>query len=310
MSDATTGTARVLRWSDFLKFRFPGGDVGARHAVFIGGFSGSCHTHIPLARTLNQRFGAQVVTESLPRHNGDVREFRRSRAWHYRAEGVRCLDDHFKQFGCPMIVGGYSVGSLVAAYYALKHPERVKGLIMVSPALALASRYSALVGASVLGAYSVAPVVGASYDLYRISTTPKSERGRGHYVPWALLGTMAVRTLLGAVRVKRHPPQIWQTEEGPVISPHFAEIPLVVGASLLEFQLRMSILLRRLRVPTLVVIGDKDSVIDVPKVRSTLAQIGTVRIESFPDSGHQIMSGPEEQRYVDTIVRFCEELWR
>jgi pimeloyl-ACP methyl ester carboxylesterase len=128
----------VLAAVAFLAVRVPGmsrrttalGAFGhGPTVVLVHGLGSSAEHWLPVARDLARDH--RVVLVELPGHGlaempGDLS----------LAEAARQLDDAIRsECDGPVVLVGHSVGGLVAAEEALRHPERVRALVLVETAL-------------------------------------------------------------------------------------------------------------------------------------------------------------------------------
>ncbi|MBW1878804.1 MAG: alpha/beta fold hydrolase [Deltaproteobacteria bacterium] len=115
-------------------FLLPGGPVGV---LLSHGFTGAPAEMRPIAETLHAA-GCTVSGPLLPGHGTRWQDMNRCRwqAWADHAEAsLAKLSERCDR----LVVGGLSMGSLLASRIAARHPE-VRGLALYSPALVLRSR--------------------------------------------------------------------------------------------------------------------------------------------------------------------------
>ena len=243
---------------------------------------------------------------SLPRHTGDTREFLRSRAWQYLREGERKVLEFWQEGGTPIVLGGYSTGALLALLIAARHPDKVAGLVLVSPALRLSRTEQQVVGYTVSSAYYVGLPLGLMASLLTVAYRHRRQRWpRGRVVIGALGSVAVFATAALGLRSLTVP----LTHGGPVtrdgeevLPPQFAKASLVSGSSLVPLQLAARWRLRRLRLPVCLVFGEEDQVVDVRfgtmrASRNTMAELHVV-----PRAPHRVVGIAECHDHVCAFV--------
>jgi pimeloyl-ACP methyl ester carboxylesterase len=108
------------------------GEASAPAVVLVHGLSGSRATWAEVAPRLLDRY--RVVTVDQRGHGASGRAAGAYRVEHYGADLVDFLD---AVVGSPAVVVGHSLGGLVAAYVAGRHPDRVQGVFLEDPPLYL-----------------------------------------------------------------------------------------------------------------------------------------------------------------------------
>jgi pimeloyl-ACP methyl ester carboxylesterase len=208
----------------------------------------------------------------------DPSDFPRGR---FRDFAVRFVDDVLDALELETaVLAGASGGGIYATWYALEHPQRLRGLVMLGSTptlpgghLPLPMRLMAM------------PVLG---DVMTSAVKP----GRR-----MLLHMMA--SVGEADTITRHPDLLDTLEAG-------ARDPVAVAANRAEFQALISPLgyrpatrttpddLRRLSVPTLMIWGDRDPVVPIEAARAAAQLIPDARLEVLP-AGHVPQLGHPEQ---------------
>jgi carboxylesterase len=122
---------RVLPWN--AEIRLDGS--AADSVMLLAGFGSGPETLRELAEHVRAATSGTVLVCSLARHTGNERAFHRSRSWHYFRDAERRFLEFWGEQGRPIHLGGYSTGALVALVVASRHPSKVAGLVMMSPAL-------------------------------------------------------------------------------------------------------------------------------------------------------------------------------
>jgi carboxylesterase len=107
-------------------------DDGASACLLIHGFTGSPWDMLPLGEALAAR-GHRALCPRLPGHGTtpEAMEQVTHRDWEEAVEAeLLGLSHHASVF-----VGGLSVGALLSVWLAARHPERVRGLALLAPAM-------------------------------------------------------------------------------------------------------------------------------------------------------------------------------
>jgi pimeloyl-ACP methyl ester carboxylesterase len=213
----------------------------------------------------------------------------------FRDFAVRFVDDVLDALQLEnAVLAGASGGGIYATWYALEHPQRVRGLAMLGSTptlpggrLPLPIRLMAM------------PVLG---DVMTQAVKP----GRR-----MLLHMMA--SVGEADTITRHPNLL----DSLVAA---ARDPVAVAANRAEFQALISPLgyrpatrtrpddLRRLSVPTLMIWGDRDPVVPIEAARAAAQLIPDARIEVLP-AGHVPQLGHPEQ-VAKLLTAFARGLYR
>lgn len=133
---------RLLRWGGFSSFHVPTA-VGRVHVVekrekgplssvcFLHGFSASSVQYAPLMRRLAPDCW-RVLAVDMPAHGfSDVPA--RGTDYHSLRNGLFEALDRLLAWNGPAVLFGNSMGGFAAIRYALSRPERVRGLVLVSP---------------------------------------------------------------------------------------------------------------------------------------------------------------------------------
>jgi pimeloyl-ACP methyl ester carboxylesterase len=208
----------------------------------------------------------------------DPMDFPRGR---FRDFAVRFVDDVLDALELETaVLAGASGGGIYATWYALEHPQRVRGLVMLGSTptlpgghLPLPMRLMAM------------PVLG---DVMTSAVKP----GRR-----MLLRMMA--SVGEADTITRHPDLLDSLVAG-------ARDPVAVAANRAEFQALISPFgyrpatritpddLRQLSVPTLMIWGDRDPVVPIEAARAAAQLIPDARLEILP-AGHVPQLGHPEQ---------------
>lgn len=248
------------------------GPRGAPAIVLVHGFAASLHAWEPWAQSLKGDY--RVVTLDLPGH-GLTRaptDYRSS-----AAANVAAVDELTRRLGVErFVLAGNSMGGAVAWSYALAHPERLNGLVLVNAA-----------------------------------GWPSPERSEGGPAVFKLLSNPAGRALLRNLDPRplaaRGLKQAYQDETlvTPALVDRYVELARAPG--------HRAILTRRagggapvtpetfaaIRAPTLVMVGLKDQVIPAAQSRAFASAIPGARLVTYPEGGHVPMEQMPEQSVHD-----------
>jgi pimeloyl-ACP methyl ester carboxylesterase len=293
---------KVLPWTEQIVL--PGSGTG--RVMLLSGFGSSPETLRDLGRALQERAGATVVLSGLPRHAGDESAFLSSRGWHYVREAERRFLRFWQAAQAAVHLGGYSTGALVALVLAARHPGKIAGLILISPALRLAGSDKALVAYSVGSTYylglplamlgSVAAVAWhARRGSWGRSRSLLSLAGSAAVLGAAALGLRALTVPL--------PQGETMTRDGDeVLAPHFSRASLVGGSTLLPLQLIARWRLRRLSLPVCLVFGERDTVVDVRFGTLRAAANRFAELHVVPGAPHRVSTFPACHDIVSDFV--------
>jgi pimeloyl-ACP methyl ester carboxylesterase len=185
------------------------------------------------------------------------------------------------------VLVGASGGGIWATWYALAHPERVRGLVMLG---------------------SVPTLPGGRVPLpLRLAATPGLGDLMVRAVPPGRRMLLKMMASVGeAETIVRHPDLLDSLVAG-------ARDPLAIRANLAELRagisprgfrrsMRFSLEeLRRLAVPTLMIWGDRDPVVPLARAREVAAEIPHARLEVLP-AGHVPQLG-----HPDRVAALLEE---
>jgi pimeloyl-ACP methyl ester carboxylesterase len=295
--------ARELAWASELRFAAD----GPRAALFFGGFGASPEPWRPLALRL-QRDGWSVLVSALGRHTGDAALFHRSRTWHYYADALRRLRRLGQERHAPVLLGGYSTGALIALLLAARYPERVAGLVLVSPVLRTAKTQTQLVGYSFGSLYYVGLPLAMLATTLALAARARSGGTRMSLLVRALASTSIVAAAALGMRNVTVPlrsggPMLVDGEE--VLPPHFQRVSLVTGSTLVPLQLVARRRLPDVSAPTCVVFGSEDDVVDVEFGVAQAARLRHAEAHVVPGAPHRVVVHP---LCVDVVAEFAATL--
>lgn len=295
--------ARQLPWSSEIRLD---GEGRARVLLFAG-FGAGPETLRSLAEALQSDALATVLLLSLAGHTGDQRAFERSRSWHYIGEAEERFVRFWQERGTPVHLGGYSTGALIALLVAARHPEKVAGLVLTSPALRLSRTDKQLVGFAAGSLYYVALPAALLGSLLALAWKSRTQGWGARRRTLGALGAMAVWASATAglrgltVPLDEGGPLLRDGEE--VLPPHFTRASLLSGSTLVPVQLAARWQLRRLSLPVCLIFGEDDTVVDV--------RFGTMRARAsrhaelhvVPKAPHRVVTVDECHRIVCEFVR-------
>lgn len=293
--------ARTLPWEPCL--RLPG--RGRGQVFLLGGFGGSPEPLRPLAERL-QADGADVVVAALARHTGDTALFYRSRTWHYYADAAWTLRDLHATRDLPVVLGGYSTGALVALLLAAARPPNLAGLVIVSPALRTARTSTQVVGYSIGSLYYVGLPLATMASMLAVVARGRRRRAPSAHTVLRVMTTAAIFATAGlglrnlTVPLRSGGP----VERGGewVTPPHFERASLVAGSTLVPLQIAARRCLSSIAVPTCVVFGERDDVVDVSAGVQAARRLPGAEIHVVPGAPHRVVVHPDCQAIIASFV--------
>jgi len=271
-------TAPTSRWVDLevpVHYVDHGGPADGPVLVLVHGLGGSLVNWAALAPLLTGTCRVLAL---------DLIGFGRTQAGTHSTSVVanqRMLAGFLKEVaGGPVILVGNSMGGLISILQARNHPESVTALVLIDPALpvTVGSQPNALVSAS-FGMYAVPHLGRAVLRARRRVRTPEQ-------LAMDVLRLCCVDPARVPADVVEQHLEMARTRSGyPDIDRHF----LVAARSLMSMITRRSSYLaamKAIRVPVLLLHGEKDRLVTVGASRAVAAVNPSWRFEVAPDVGH------------------------
>lgn len=266
---------------------------------WLCGYSASVSPFKSLIARLSSQFGVTITARSLSGHDGSFWSFARSRSWHWYRDAERRFLQCYNRSG-PMFVAGISTGALVAILLAVRHPDKVKGLILDATALRLAQRSNTLLLWGVLIGYHVALIAPL--------------------VAWLIFGSIPLLAWVlfasaiyswGLVRQSSLvPPEVHLTSSERVELYH-NYLPLVTTSTLPLIQLVTRLACKHVRCPALVIHGELDPVIPLDAGKEAFDRLGskTKWFRAYRDCSHPVLLSADGTDYFDLIFAFVREVF-
>jgi pimeloyl-ACP methyl ester carboxylesterase len=261
------------------------GEPDAPHTlVLVHGFAASLQAWEPWVARMTP--GYRVISLDLPGHG-----LTRAPAG-YRASldaDVAVIDDLTRRLVAPrFVIGGNSMGGGVAWSYALAHPERLDGLILVDAA---GWPHPQKPGSGSILGFRLLGNPAGRWLLEHIDPTPLAKRGlKQAYVDPALVTPNLVHRYVDLVRAPGHR-EILLTQNG-------ASQQRVTPATFAA-----------IHIPTLVLVGAADAVIPPGDSRDFAQAIPGAKLIVYPGVGHVPMeqvpdaSAADVKAFVDALPR-------
>lgn len=296
-------TIRTLPWVAEIVLE----GTGPGRVLLFAGFGSGPEPLRELAESIRARTNATVVVSALSRHDGDPRAFHSSRSWHY----VDAAEQRFLALADdgdgPLVIGGYSTGALVALLIMARHPARVAGLVLVSPALRLSRADRQAVAYTVVSAYYLllpSALLGTMLAVAWHGRKRRWPRGR------SMLAVMGSAAIFASATLGLRALTVPLAEGGPVIRdgeevlpPHFTRASLLAGSSLVPLQLLARWRLRGLERPVCFVFGEQDTVVDVRFGTLRATQTRAAELHLIPDAPHRVASLERCREVVSEFVQ-------
>jgi len=251
------------------------GDPAAPHTlVLVHGFAASLQAWEPWVERMTP--GYRVISLDLPGHG-----LTRAPAGYKASTGadVAVIDELTRRLGAPrFVIGGNSMGGGIAWNYALAHPERLDGLILVDAGGWPHPQKPG--GGSILVFKLLGNPVGR-WVLEHIDPTPLAERGlKQAYVDPALVTPDLIHRYVDFARAPGHRAILLTQNSGP----HPVVTPTTFAA---------------IHTPTLVMVGAVDKVIPPDDSKGLAGAILGARLIVYPGVGHVPMEQAPDQSAAD-----------
>jgi pimeloyl-ACP methyl ester carboxylesterase len=281
---------RVLPWGGEISLP---GSSGLR-VMLIAGFGSGPETLRGLGEHLRDHVGASVLIAPLAAHTGDARAFYRSRGWHYFREAEERFLALWAEKQEPLLLGGYSTGGLVALLIGARHPAKVAGLVLMSPALRLSATGKQLVGYTFGSVYYVGLPLGMLLTAAGLAWEARKHgwtRGRR----WLGLAGSAGAFAAAAVALRRITVPLegggpMERDGEEILPPHFARASLATGSTLVPLQLAARWRLSHVELPICLVFGEEDTVVDIRFARLRTAGRHNAELRIVPHAPHRVVT--------------------
>ena len=249
----------------------PGNRRDAETVVLIHGFAGSKEHWIRLVRYLPPRY--RVLVPDLPGHGDNAPDTTCIYSIAYLTDAVAALID--EQANAHVYLVGNSLGGRIAAELALDEPERLRALALLDPAGVPSPTPSALDSALARGENLLIPTSRTEQDrFFDIAFGDKPPE-----LPWPAEAVLARRSAARAPIYRA----VWND----------------IGAEVIALPERLP----DLRVPTLLLWGLEDGILDPSAADRWAALVPEIDLELLPGVGHAPMLEQPEAT-AERLVRF------
>lgn len=200
------------------------------------------------------------------------------RCWMWNFDQVLADLEVVQQQLCPQIWGGYSTGALWAMEYALAHPQQVRGLVLISPALRIDNNLTPLTRRLLPYLNWMAPQwpVIRRYNPMRVTSVPYRQQELLED-PW-VSGTTRIRFVAELIKAGR----------------------------------RCRERAQQLSVPILVLYTPNDRIVNpegTQELISTLQDAGkAITVQTFPDSEHDLLHDVDHLQVKQAIRDWLRQL--
>lgn len=207
---------------------------------------------------------------------------------HGRSEGVRAHVERFQDFvddlaafiervraetpGLPLFLLGHSMGGLMAAHYATRHPDRLAGLILSGPAVKIDHLAPPIVIAAARILSLVAPQLGIVPPDLRV--------------------------------ISRDPNVVAAAESDPLF--YHGKTRARLGYEMLRASRAIQALAPAIKTPLLVIQGDADLLVQPKGVQAFFDATASAdkTIVRFPEAFHEVLNDPEGEEALALITQW------
>ena len=177
---------------------------------------------------------------------------------------------------------------------AATRPERLAGLVLVSPVLRTARTATQLVGYSVGSLYYFGLPLAMLASTLAIVAKGRKARARSARTAWRVMGTAAVFAAAGLglrnVTVPLRSGGPIERHGEMVTPPHYERASLVTGSTLVPLQIAARRQLAAVAVPTCVVFGAEDEVVDVEFGVMAAGRVPAAEVHVVPGAPHRVLA--------------------
>ncbi len=279
--------------------------AGAPAALMLHGFGASAFSFRHLLQPIADSLTNEAISFDRPAFGCTARPMpAKCRSWDEAIDGRNpytlsaavditfAVADEFAP-GAPLILFGHSAGAEVAIAAALARPDRVKALVLIAPAVAMApARATQAAGFNILSKLPFSSCAGG----WLVRTVARRAIDRGLASAWHDKSTLTEEIISGYAEPL--------TSAGPD-----------VGRALWEFTLARSgeknaptmSDLSRIGAPCLIIVGVNDKIVPMEHCEAVARHIAGAQLVVVDQSGHL----PHEERpeeVLDSIRRFLAKL--
>jgi len=213
--------------------------------------------------------------------------------------------------GLPAVaVLGTSAGAPAAIEFALRHPSRVRALVLLSPVTQRINPRSEE-GRMEFGRLMLNGLTGDIGSWLAVETAENDPR---RIVEWMLDRTFSGNPTQREIVINSvlQPANVSQLDWFRGLVGTFAPLsPREAGArnDLLQMRALGKLPLEELTVPTLIVQGAEDSCVPLAEVQAAAGRIPTCSLFSVPEAGHLVQIGPHAEEVQAKIVEFLNPIF-
>ncbi|MCY3923749.1 MAG: alpha/beta hydrolase [Chloroflexi bacterium] len=257
-----------------------GGEAGVS-AVALHGFALNCHSFDEVAPALSDRLRWYALDQ-----RGHGRSDRASELSDYSrdhmADDIRGFIDA-QQLDRPVVVG-HSMGGMNAMTFAATHPERLRALVLIDVGP----------GVSVDGVEQVRQFVAGPYELDSLDAWVEMTH---QYYPF--------RSKEG-IR-KRLEVSLRETPEGKMAKMFDERFREADFRGVADARTGIWETARALRVPTLLLHGEKSPVLKREQAEEFADSVDCVRLVTIPEAGHSV-AGDQPEAFTEAVREFLDDV--